>query len=273
MGRQSGTKRGQDQRGGPSEGVLPGKPGPECALIQIEIQVERVVAERRDECPERQERCSERQRWNNEVLGGATQPIENGRGGNNRLACGRNSRNLGTSRRRAVHTFDQIIHLFEFRIGLAALDPGSDHGLALVVNDRTFEDDVAPGRKLCLDIIGLLARGRIDHGTVGRDLDELLLQAAAVEIRNGLARDEHFHEAGIERLPVPFRTGEVGGGSELRLVDMIAADHGAAAGGIFHHGLGAIDMAGDHVNSLIDEAVGGLGLLDRHRPVAGEDDL
>ncbi len=32
-------------------------------------------------------------------------------------------------------------------------------------------------------------------------------------------------------------------------------------------------MAGEHVDALIDQAVGGFGFLDRHRPVAGEDHL
>ncbi len=54
---------------------------------------------------------------------------------------------------------------------------------------------------------------------------------------------------------------------------MIAAHHGAAARRVLDHGLRPVDMAGQHVDTLIDQTVGRFGFLDGHRPVAGENDL
>ena len=88
-----------------------------------------------------------------------------------------------------------------------------------------------------------------------------------------LAGGDHLHEFRIERFPVPLGAGEIGLRRQRRLVDVIAADHGAAARGVLDHGLRAVDVAGQDVDALVDQAVGGFGFLDRHRPVAGEDHL
>ena len=53
---------------------------------------------------------------------------------------------------------------------------------------------------------------------------------------------------------------------------MIAARiHPRPLGRLDDH-LGAVDVHGDDVRTLVDEPVGGLGLFDGQRPVAGEDD-
>ncbi len=52
---------------------------------------------------------------------------------------------------------------------------------------------------------------------------------------------------------------------------MIAAGHGAAFLGSLHDDLGAIDVAGQHVTALVDQAVGRFGFLDRQGPVTGKD--
>ena len=112
-----------------------------------------------------------------------------------------------------------------------------------------------------------------DRLAIGRALDDLFLQAAAIEVRDGFAGGDHLHELRIERLPVPLRAGEIGLRRQRRLVDVIAADHRAAARGVLDHGLRAVDVTGEDVDALVDQAVGGFGFLDRHRPVAGEDHL
>jgi hypothetical protein len=69
--RQRRTQRGQNQRSGAGERVLPGEPRPKRALIHVEIEVERVLAEQRDKHPEQRKRCDERQRWDYNHFGGA----------------------------------------------------------------------------------------------------------------------------------------------------------------------------------------------------------
>ena len=119
----------------------------------------------------------------------------------------------------------------------------------------------------------MLARFRRDRLAIGRNLDDLFLEAAAVEVRDGFAGGDHLDEFRIERFPIPFGAGEIGLRRQGRLVDVIAANHGAAAGRILHHGLRSVDVAGQDIDALVDQAVGGFGLFDRHRPVAGEDHL
>ncbi len=153
------------------------------------------------------------------------------------------------------------------------LDASGDHGVALVVFDRALEDHVVACSELRLDVVGVLARLLRHLGAIGRDLDQAFLEAAAVEVRDGLALGEHGGEARIEHLPVPFGAGEMGLRRERRSIDVVARDHGAAARGVLHHGLRSVDVARDDVDADIDQAVGGLRFFHRHRPVAGEDDL
>ena len=54
---------------------------------------------------------------------------------------------------------------------------------------------------------------------------------------------------------------------------MVAGSEQAALLGRLDHHLGAVDVAGDDVDALVGEAVGRFRLLDRHRPIAGEDHL
>src|ERR1700722_3922034 len=177
------------------------------------------------------------------------------------------------SRRRADHALDQIVHLLELGVLLAALGARGDDGLALVVHQRALEDRKTLGQERGLDLVGVLA-GLFAHcRTIGRDLDDLFLQTAAIEVRDAFARRDHLEEFRIERFPIPLRAGEIGLRRERRLVDVLAAPHGAAAGALFHPRVRAVDVAGQDVNALVDQAVGGFGFLDRHRPVAGEDHL
>src|ERR1700742_2324757 len=61
---------------------------------------------------------------------------------------------LRMSRRCADHALDQIIHLLEFRILLAALGARGDDRLALVVHQRALEDRKALRHEGRLDFIG-----------------------------------------------------------------------------------------------------------------------
>ena len=119
----------------------------------------------------------------------------------------------------------------------------------------------------------MLARLRRHHLAIGRDLDDLFLETAAIEVRNGLACGDHPDEFRVQRFPVPFGAGEISLRRQRRLVDVIAAHHRAAARRVLDHGLRAVDVTGEDVDALVDQAVGGFGFLDRHRPVAGEDHL
>src|SRR4029077_4973341 len=49
------------------------------------------------------------------------------------------------SRGGADHAFHQVVHLLELGVGLPAVDAGRDHGVASVVLERAFEDDVVAG--------------------------------------------------------------------------------------------------------------------------------
>src|SRR6202020_1661933 len=176
------------------------------------------------------------------------------------------TKSLQMSRRCADHALDQIVHLLELGILLAALGARRDHGLALVVHQRALEDRKTLGQERGLDLVGMLARLFAYLRAVGRDLDDLFLQAAAVEVRDAVGGRVHLEEFRIERFPVPFRAGEIGFGSQRRQVDVIAADHGAAAGGVFGHRLRSVDVAGQNIDALVDQAVGGFGFLGRHPP-------
>jgi hypothetical protein len=150
---------------------------------------------------------------------------------------------------------------------------GGDDGIALVVDQRSFEDHVVAGGERRLDLVGFLFRLGADHRPVRRDLDDLFFEAAAIEVRNGLAGGEHLSEARIEHFPVPLGAGEIGLRRQHRLVDVIAAHHRAAARGVLHHRLWPVDVTAENVDALIDQAVGGFRFLHRHRPIAGEDHL
>ncbi len=56
----------------------------------------------------------------------------------------------------ADHALDQIVHLLKFGILLATLGARGDHGLALVVDQRTLEDRKTLGQERRLDLVGVL---------------------------------------------------------------------------------------------------------------------
>ena len=66
--RQRRAQRGEDERRRAGERVLPGEPGAERALVHVEIEIERVLAEQRDEDPERDERRHQRERGDDDVF-------------------------------------------------------------------------------------------------------------------------------------------------------------------------------------------------------------
>src|SRR3990167_3639376 len=170
-----------------------------------------------------------------------------------------------------VHAFDQVVHFFEFQVGLLERLAGRNDGGALVVLERAFEDVEAAGHHLRLHAIGLFLGGVGHHGAVGRGLDETFLQSAAHEVGMRLAAAHRINEGGVGGEPVPFGAGEVGLGRELGLAGVVTADHLAALGRGLPDHLWAVHVHGEHVHALVGQAVGGLGFLDRHRPVAGED--
>src|ERR1700722_20894389 len=78
----------------------------------------------------------------------------------------RRSRPMSGSR--ADHALDQIIHLLEFGILLAALGARRDDGLALVVHQRALEDRKTLGQERGLDLVGVLARLLAHRRAIGR---------------------------------------------------------------------------------------------------------
>ena len=77
----------------------------------------------------------------------------------------------------------------------------------------------------------------------------------------------------VDIAPGPFGTGQIFVGRQRALIGMITADECATASRRLDNDLGTIDMAGDDIGTLIDQCVGGFRLLDRQRPLAGEDRL
>ena len=68
--RQRRAQRGQDQRRRARQRVLPGEPGAERALVHVEVEVERVLAEQRDEDAEHDERADQRRARDQDVFDG-----------------------------------------------------------------------------------------------------------------------------------------------------------------------------------------------------------
>ena len=133
------------------------------------------------------------------------------------------------------------------------------------------EDVEGAGEHLRLDVLGVLL-GRVgDHRAVRRHLDVAFLQAAAQEVRVRLAGLRRVDHRLVRGEPVPFGAGQVGVRRELGLAGVVAADHLAALGGGLDDDLRAVDVHREDVDALVGEAVRRLGLLDRHRPLAGED--
>src|SRR5258705_2605020 len=173
----------------------------------------------------------------------------------------------------SIDALDQVVHLLEQRLGLLVGGARRDDFLAGVVLERALEDRVGALLHLGQHGVGLLAPG-LGHGlAVGRHLDVALLESAAHEVLHGLAFEGRADVVGVDRQPVPLRAGEVTLRRERRLVDVIAANVDAAALGRLDHDLGTVDVAGDHVDALVDQAVRRLGLLHRKRPVARDDHL
>ena len=73
------AQRGQDQRRRARQRVLPGEPGAERALVHVEIEVERVLAEQGDEYPEHAERGDQRRARNQDVFDGPAVALEKSR--------------------------------------------------------------------------------------------------------------------------------------------------------------------------------------------------
>ena len=176
--RQRRAQRREDERRGAGQRVLPGEPGAERALVHVEIEVERVLAEQRDEDAERDERRQQRTSgmtmysaappsvgsarriviptgaaercWSRRssaggrVRAGSRLPPPTARATSCTIAATAEHR---PSRGRSDDAFDQVVHLLELGVGLAAIDAGGDHGLALVVLERALEDDVVAGRR------------------------------------------------------------------------------------------------------------------------------
>ena len=66
--RQRRAQRRQDQRRRARERVLPGEPGAERALVHVEIEIDRILAEQRDEDAERDQRRHQGERRDDDVF-------------------------------------------------------------------------------------------------------------------------------------------------------------------------------------------------------------
>src|SRR5690606_33108251 len=110
---------------------------------------------------------------------------------------------------RAFHAFDEIVHLLEHDGALPLLLPFGDHHLALIVLQRSLEDDELARGQLCLRLLGLRLRF-LGHGrAVGRHLDEALLEAAAHEVLPTLLVPDSIDVVLVHDGPVPLGAGEV----------------------------------------------------------------
>jgi hypothetical protein len=69
------AERGEDERGGARQRVLPGEPGAERALIHVEIKIDRVLPEQRDEDAERDQCRRQRKRGDDDVFRRAADPL------------------------------------------------------------------------------------------------------------------------------------------------------------------------------------------------------
>ena len=74
--RQRRAQRREDERRRAGQRVLPGEPGAEGALVHVEIEVERVLAEQRDEDAEGDERRHQREERDDDVFRRASQPVK-----------------------------------------------------------------------------------------------------------------------------------------------------------------------------------------------------
>ena len=66
--RQRRAQRREDQRRRARQRVLPGEPGAERALVHVEIQVERILPEQRDEDAEQHQRRRQGERGDDDVF-------------------------------------------------------------------------------------------------------------------------------------------------------------------------------------------------------------
>ena len=146
------------------------------------------------------------------------------------------------SRRRADHAFDQVVHLLELEVGLAAVAPAAITSLPLLSLSGPLKMTKSPAINLALTSSAFFFAGVRHRRAVGRDLDEALLQPAAKKFGMVLPLRLHLHEARVERLPVPFGAGQVALRRERRWLGVVAADHDAALlGGLDDH-LRAVDV-------------------------------
>ena len=77
--RQRRAQRGQNQRRGARQRVLPGEPGAERALVHIEIKIERIFAEQRDKDAEQHQRSHQSERGDDDIFRRAAElPAERG---------------------------------------------------------------------------------------------------------------------------------------------------------------------------------------------------
>ena len=76
--RQRRAQRREDERRCAGQRVLPGEPGAEGALVHVEIEVERILAEQRDEDAEGDERRHQGERGNDDVFRRAADAIGEG---------------------------------------------------------------------------------------------------------------------------------------------------------------------------------------------------
>ena len=79
--RQRRAKCGQDQRRRARQRVLPGEPGPECALVHVEIKIERIFSEHGHEYAEQAERAEKRRARNQDVFDGCAMALQESRVG------------------------------------------------------------------------------------------------------------------------------------------------------------------------------------------------
>ncbi len=131
------------------------------------------------------------------------------------------------------------------------LSRGYDDTTGIVFN-RALIYDHPPAHEFLFGCVGLFANGFRHHLVIIRYLDDSFLQSPAHEMRNGLPFSNHVGIIHVDLGPIPFCSREIPFRGKLRLVAVITGAIDTSLFSSRDNDLGAVDMAGDDIDALID---------------------